>query len=336
MAPLPLFPQGVENFRVSQRSDSIILTWTNPVAYTDGSPLSEIREIEVWLVEEQKQDPLKISPDEPKKVPQIEAVIKRNKFPDYQITKDSLDFEYSYKLTDNNFTSKILSFAVRIKDKKGKVSALSNFLRIEPKIVPLPPQEIQYTLYEDSIEIRWKEPSKNIDNSSPSTTKGYNIYRKEEGGRPRRLNSALIKEKKFRDNDFFFDKVYDYFVRASSTESLPFAESDNSEIVKVLAKDIFAPAAPSGLVSLTGENFITLSWDENQERDLFGYRVWRREEGQEEYTILTPEPFLGNTYVDSTVEKNKRYYYAITAQDKNGNESEKSEVISQITQEVLL
>lgn len=334
MAPLVIVPQGVENFEVSQRGDFIILTWTNPTTYSDGTPLVRIKEIEIWKFEAQEEDSLdKVSTEEFRKKAKLEVTIKKDEFPDYQGTEDRdlLEFEYSYKYANFNR----IHFALRIRDWKRRGSEFSEILSIEPMIVPLPPQKLQSTLYKDRIEIRWDKPLKNIDNSSPSKVVGYNIYRIEEGELPLRLNSALVKENKYSDREFLFEKVYHYFVRASSTESFPFAESSNSRMIEVAAEDIFAPAAPTGLVSLAGENFITLSWDENQEKDLLGYRVWRREESEEDYVILTPEPILGNSYVDSTVEKNRRYYYAITAQDKKGNESKGSESVSDVIKDVL-
>ena len=180
----------------------------------------------------------------------------------------------------------------------------------------------------EKLEIRWKESKKNIDNSSTSRTKGYNIYRKEKGSYFRRLNTELIKENLYQDYDFVFDRTYSYFVRASSTASLPFGESNNSREVEVFAKDNFPPASPSGLVSIAGDDFITLSWDENKENDLLGYMIWRKSEGKENFTVLTREPILENFYIDSTVEKNKRYYYAINAHDQKGNVSEQSKIVS--------
>lgn len=341
LPPLIIFPQGVENFEVSQRGDFITLTWTNPTTYSDGSLLSEIKEIEIWKFEAQKEadeaqeeaPPDTISKEEFKKIAKLEITIKKDNFPDYQMKDDegALKFEFSYKYTNFNR----VHFALRIRDWKKRISEFSEILSIEPTIVPLPPQNLQSTLYKDRIEIKWEEPLKNIDNSSPSKVMGYNIYRIEEGGLLRRLNSALLRENEYSDREFLFEKVYYYFVRASSTESKPFAESSNSQMIEVAVEDIFAPAAPTGLLSLAGENFITLSWDENQEEDLLGYRVWRREEGEEDYVVLTPEPILGNSYVDSTVEKNRIYYYAITAQDKKENESERSESVSNVIKGVL-
>ncbi len=343
--PVIKVPQHAENFEVNQRGESIILHWTNPVVYSDGSALSEIKEIEIWLLEEtrkskeaaakasqKKRKALpKISLEEFKERSKLEKVIKRDEFPDYQrqFNRDSFGYEYEYELPEKNLTSKRYIFALKVKDKRDKSSDFSKRLSVEPRIIPLPPREVQLALYEDRIEVSWREPEGNIDHSSPASVKGYNIYRKKDEEFFNRLNSSLIKENKYNDKDFLFGEVYHYLVRASSTESSPFWESDDSEKVKILAEDVFAPAPPSGLVLMAGEDFISLSWDINKEKDLLGYNVWRREENQEGYLLLTLQPIQENIYNDYAVEKNKRYHYAITAQDVNGNESEKAETRSE-------
>jgi len=346
IAPVERIPQTVKNFGSRQKGAALILKWTNPTAYADGSPLSEIEEIEIWLYEQQKrpketeeesseeQKPAtpKVSLETFKDKAELKVVIEKEEFPVYEKRKekDSIEYEYLYKLAKENLGLKRLTFGLRIKDMKDKVSEFSNLIPTEPGVVSLPPQDVQSTVYEDRIDIEWKEPEKNIDDSTPAKVQGYVVYKKGEEELPRALNSSLIKEKKYSDKDFIFGKVYHYFIRASSTESSPFLESDDSETLQVLAKDIFAPEAPTGLVSMRGGDFISLSWDVNQEKDLLGYRVWRREEGQEEYTLLTPEPVQENVYSDTAVEKNRRYHYAITAMDKNRNESKKSEAVSEL------
>jgi predicted small lipoprotein YifL len=343
--PVIKVPQQVENFEAKQRGDRIILHWANPEAYSDGSALSEIKEIEIWLLEEtreskettekasqeEKKAPPKISLEEFKERSKLEKVIKRDEFPDFQLqfNKDSFGFEYGYELPEKNLTLKRYIFALKVKDKRDKSSDFSKRLSVKPRIIPLPPQEVQLALHEDRIEICWREPEKNIDHSSPAGVRGYNIYRKKDGEFFNRLNSSLIKENKYSDKDFLFGEVYHYLVRASSTESSPFWESADSGTVKILAEDVFAPAPPSGLILVAGEDFISLSWDISREKDLVGYNVWRTDENQEEYLLLTLQPIRENIYNDYAVEKNKRYHYAITAQDVKGNESEKTETRSE-------
>ena len=104
-------------------------------------------------------------------------------------------------------------------------------------------------------------------------------------------------------------------------------------IVKILAKDIFAPSPPSGLLTIAAKNVIALTWDVNQEADLAGYRVWRKDMEGGEFVPLTPLPIRENAFNDTEVEKNVKYYYAVTAKDRSGNESEKSAIVFEIIME---
>jgi hypothetical protein len=139
----------------------------------------------------------------------------------------------------------------------------------------------------------------------------------------------LIEETKFVDIDFVYNMTYRYYVRASATKSSPYTESENSKAAELLTEDTIIPIAPKGLVAVAGENFVSLTWDSNKEKDLAGYRVWRRSDGEEEFMAVT-ELIAENVYDDTKLEKNQRYYFAITALDVNGNESQRSEAVAVI------
>lgn len=82
------------------------------------------------------------------------------------------------------------------------------------------------------------------------------------------------------------------------------------------------PAPPQGIYSITGDREVTLEWLPNQEEDLDGYRVYRslKPYGYYERIATTYENF----YIDKDVENGVTYFYAISAFDENGNESDLS------------
>jgi len=237
--------------------------------------------------------------------------------------------QYIYKINGENIVTKILTFAVRVKDGK-KYSDYSKLVSIIPQIIPWPPQNVSLKLFEDRVEVQWEPPKQSIDQSTPPKVGGYNIYRAEGKEPPKMLNSILIKETKFDDREFLFEKQYKYFVRASATETSPYLESEDSEAKEILPKDTFPPAAPSNLMIISGDTYISLSWEANREKDFAGYKVWRKGEGEADFVLLTPDLVTETSFKDSAVEKNKRYYYAIATVDRNGNESQKSESVSEI------
>lgn len=341
--PLVLKPQKIESFSVIQRGKGIILEWENPTTYTDGAPLDGVAEVEIWLAGEKEESKSKgppiveeqISSEEFLKKAELIETITQEKFPEHLKAESDRPqgLQYNFRLRHKDFLSRKYTFGLRIKDRKKRKSDFSGFLSVKPQALPLPPGDVHSDIREDRILILWDAPLENIDGSSPANVKGYNIYRGEGDAYPHRLNQSLIKEEEYHDKDLVFGKTYRYFVRASATESPPYFQSMDSRVIEVEAKDISPPGPPTGLVSIRGKDFISLSWDESQEEDLAGYKVWRREEGQEEYLLLTPEIIRENTFTDTDVKKNKKYIYSVTALDHNGNESKRSKSITEILED---
>jgi fibronectin type 3 domain-containing protein len=64
-----------------------------------------------------------------------------------------------------------------------------------------------------------------------------------------------------------------------------------------------------------------MTWNENKERDLAGYHVYRSRRSGREYDRLTDKPVNRTTYSDEAAKPGVQYYYVITAVDQAGNES---------------
>ena len=337
LPPLPKVVQEFEVFDINQRGKKLLLEWENPTAYTDGSPLPGDSEVEIWLFKIEGEESENQMPNLEvfEKGAKLLASIKEEETPASEDSpeEEAVRFQYTYELTLNDFQARSLVFGLRMKTKRKKVSEFSALRKIAPRILSLPPRAVKAQVFQDRIEVSWTPAEKNIDDSSPARYVGFNVYRAEGDAPPRRLNVKPVKNQKYEDKDFLIGKTYKYFIRASATETSPDMESDDSEIMEVTTEDTFPPAAPSGLISIVAGEFISLTWDENREEDLAGYRVWRKTEGESEFKPLTPEPIRANAFNDTSVETNKRYYYAVTAQDESGNESQLSKSVSEIIKE---
>jgi hypothetical protein len=330
--PPPIkIPQKIEDFRVFQRGHTIVLQWRNPTAYMDGDPIEGDISVDLWVLKGEKTMAWQGTST-------IEGMFANNaqlyltiaqkdfvKFRDPE--EDSEDLTYIYEIPSEEFSQMAFVFGLRVKDRKDRESDLSALTSIVPRPVPLPPTEIQTKMHESSVVIEWKRPGKNIDSSTPPYVVGYNVYRESENEELHRINTVLVEGTSFIDRDFAYNITYRYYVRASATQSFPYTESDNSNASEIKTLDVLFPNAPTGLVAIAGESFVSLSWDASTETDLAGYRVWRRNELDAEFLALT-ELIAENVYHDSKVEKNQRYFYAITALDENGNESQRSEAVS--------
>lgn len=86
--------------------------------------------------------------------------------------------------------------------------------------------------------------------------------------------------------------------------------------------DLDPPSPPTGLRTATGDNFIELFWNANREPDVAGYNIYVSSSYDGRYD------FIGTSgrsyYSDEGARNGSVYYYAVTAIDDAGNESDLS------------
>ena len=85
--------------------------------------------------------------------------------------------------------------------------------------------------------------------------------------------------------------------------------------------DYDAPKAPQNVIAITGDSRIDLTWNNNRESDLAGYNVYFSYNDFKFELIGSTEE---NYYVDFDAKNGDVYYYAVTAYDYDGNESDLS------------
>lgn len=94
--------------------------------------------------------------------------------------------------------------------------------------------------------------------------------------------------------------------------------------------DSIPPAKPLNLKGVIDSlGVVQLSWDPNKEKDLMGYRIYKANNPNEEFSQVTVSPNELNKYQDSVIVKslNSKVYYKIIAVDTHYNMSPFSEVL---------
>lgn len=114
--------------------------------------------------------------------------------------------------------------------------------------------------------------------------------------------------------------------------SLIEVSSVTSNAVTVDTRDVFPPAIPSGLVTILvpEEKSIDLSWAPDSELDLAGYIVYRSDGTALPIRISPAQPLLAPAFRDTKVLSGHRYSYAVSAVDRDGNESARSHEVQEI------
>lgn len=110
-------------------------------------------------------------------------------------------------------------------------------------------------------------------------------------------------------------------VAAVAAVMLPFVagcEDENPVVVDT------PPFPPDGVFSLTGDGVVSIYWNANWEDDLAGYAVYRSTTDPGPYFFIDEVAASETFYDDTDVVNGETWYYAVTAFDRAGHESELS------------
>ena len=174
--------------------------------------------------------------------------------------------------------------------------------------------------------ITWQTVTTWVDGSRYSGFVGYNVYRGTEQGWPDEmpLNKEPLTTTAYKDTAASNNRTYYYVVRSVNSPAPPWKESLDSAEVSAAPRDLTPPNRPTGLTVVPGVGRVFLTWNENKERDLAGYHVYRSIRRGKNYERLTDKLLARTTFSDETVRSGKTYYYVVTAVDQSGNESDYS------------
>jgi len=311
-----------------QRGNQVVLSWKMPARNAAKSSVINVSRADIYRLAEPANAPLALSEEEFANRSTLIAAL--------DLTKDDFGLKTITYRDTLQFAGQAarLRYAIRLVNDQGQKAGFSNALVIEPTSkVAANPTLLSAVPTQESINLSWTAPSENVDGTKPASILGYNIYRSTSDKQPAKLlNTSPVTATQFRDEFFDFDQQYFYFVRAVSPGTLAEpTESSESNILRFLAKDTFAPTAPAAITVAASPNTISIFFAVNPESDIAGYNIYRTDDpllDKAKWELLTPKPIQTNTFQDKRVESLKTYYYYLTAIDTRSNISPTSEVVS--------
>lgn len=321
-------PMAVEGLTAVQRGDTVVLEWTNPVKAVSGRPLAGVEAVEVWVFDRGlPAGRLDLPAGGAENEGRLARRIPREEFGQYRRNAgdEAGRMAFAYAFSAGAPAPKSLAFSVRTLDDKKRASGFAAPVAVNVRICPRPPHAESVTVFPEFVVLRWTAPEENIDGSRPANVAGYSVYRIEGNGRPRKLTGPAVDGLRFEDHGFAFGTSYLYSVRAVAAGTEGAVESGDSESLLTTPRDVFPPAAPSGLVALAGEGLVSLSWRPGTERDLDGYRIWRKATASQDFAPLGGGLVRENTFTDRSAANGMSYIYAVSAVDLAGNEGPRSE-----------
>jgi len=214
-------------------------------------------------------------------------------------------------------------YRIRAISLRGGTSAYSEEVRVTPLLSLASPKNLSAQGADSRILLAWDSVSSRTDGSLYDGFVGYNVYRETEKGRidETPVNKEPLRTNTFIDTSVVNSKTYYYRVRAVDSPARPWKESLDAGEVSATPRDFTPPERPTGITVVPGVGRVFLTWNENKERDLAGYHIYRSTKSNRDRERLTNMPINRTTFSDEAVEAGTTYYYAVTAVDKAGNES---------------
>jgi fibronectin type 3 domain-containing protein len=313
--PVPwssIVPKRIVDLEAIARDGRVLLEWTAPKENTDKSALTDLAEFKILRSEGA------LIAGECKGCGEKTKVV-------YEMKLDSKEETRGKRMSiffEDQEARKVYVYQVVSVNRRGYPGSPSNPVTVYWDYPPHSPRMVRGDRGDKRVDLSW-EP---VEGAA-----GYNVYRRGEGEEfpIQPLNRTLLTATQYTDLNVENEKRYYYSVRAVRRVVKTDIEGKGSLDVPVTPTDLIAPSSPVGLVAIPLRNGIELNWRKNREADLLGYYIYRRKSGEEEFKRLNPSPIKKETYLDTNVELEQDYEYAVTAVDNSVrmNESPRSEEI---------
>jgi len=190
---------------------------------------------------------------------------------------------------------------------------IDSYAIVKDTTPPLIPENMVANTAGETIEVSW-----NASSDGESGVDLYRVYRGTvEGGLKSLIVSVDDPALSYVDSAVNPGVVYYYVVTAVNGVDL---ESGFSNEASATAQDN-PPGAPSNLAAISADQQISLDWNDNQESDLAGYRVYRSLATGGPYTEITTGLLASSSYLDTGLTNDTTYYYVVSAEDTASQES---------------
>jgi hypothetical protein len=220
-----------------------------------------------------------------------------------------------YEIPAAAWAGKEVLLTARAIGANGKDAGWSNYVTLPVVPAPAVPELAEPVATAQGVRLTWSGPPGD-----------FRIWR-QGPGESGFSRAADVTEESWTDTTAEFGKHYSYEMQrivklAGGRE----AESEPSVRREITPIDKFPPAVPTGLHATVSPSSIEITWQQNSEPDLAGYRVYRAvgDGPFEQVAEVSQIP----SYSDHAVEAGKTYRYAVSAFDQSGNSSDRSAPIT--------
>jgi hypothetical protein len=311
-------PAAVQDLSVEVQGRQVNLTWTNPKARADKTPLRDLSAIHVF----RRADPVGL--EARPAVADGEGVVGFDRIAVLGLQKEGPEVRVEGRrgqfLDEQGLvTGQRYTYVVTGVDAQRRASPPSNRVSVNLLAAPRAPLDLRAEAGDGRIRLAWQAPNRSEDGSPLVGSLRYHVFRTSlpDAPRARPLTPEPLASTEFLDLGVENETVYYYTVRAILVEAGSRIQSQDSPVVAAKPEDTTPPGPPRNLVAVPAQGAVRLAWESSPDADVAGYLVHRSTVSGRSYARLTQTPQPGTTFVDPGVRRGATYFYVVTAVDRS-------------------
>ncbi len=220
-------------------------------------------------------------------------------------------------------------FKVRSKSGWWAESADSNVIKFLWNTPLTAPESLEISTKDSVVTLSWQPVAKHLDDSPITEPVTYQVMRSVEGKAFVQIGEP-VSETTYKDTDVVNGRKYFYQVQALSMYPQGTVGGGVSDTVAAAPADTTAPATPQEIRGIKTGTGIKIFWAQVNEKDLKGYRIYRRQQGNKAPKLIGEVMLPYTMYIDNQPpESASKLYYSVSSIDKQSpaNESSSSKEI---------
>lgn len=316
VAPQALVPVPINDLRYELDDKEAVLHWSYPTETVNGEDLTEIESFMLYRAEVPLADDCDTCP-----VPFGSPIkVDGGVIPERE-GKRAASYNIGFLRPGHKYFFKVCSRTGWLTP-----SADSNQVSFTWETPPAVPRNLRGKSTDSMVSLKWQPVSEHLDGSKAETVK-YQLSRQEDTGSFRNIGD-LLSETEYTDTEVSGGHTYTYRVQALSEYNGEMVAGEFSKPFKAEIVDLIAPAIPENVTTArTGASSIKVFWDQGEEADLAGYRVYRRLGNEDESSMIGEVQIPYSIYEDTEApDENMYVYYSVSSFDESDppNESKRS------------
>lgn len=313
--PQSVVPKAIDDLRYSIDESGVRLTWSYPVKTIKGTDIADISSFDIYRAVIPLSDICATCPipfGEPIEIPGgVTSEEGKRRTAEYRTSLLRSGHKYYFK--------------VRSRNSWWAESANSNVVSFLWHIPAAAPEDLALVADDSRISLSWKPVATLIDGSAADGAITYQVLRSQ-GGKEFESLGVSVTEPQYIDGKVINGQKYFYKVQSQLTFEGNIVNGGMSKVASISPIDKTPPPPPSGIRAVQTGSAIKVFWDQSDDPEVAGYRVYRRPADKKKPELIGEVKAAFTLFIDSKPPENTRVFYSVTAIDQStpANESDYS------------